>query len=571
MAQVTPPRPGLRSFATPAAPLGRWLALLCLCAAGAAAQTPTSPEVLKAEADKHPDDAAAQFRLAQGWAAAKQPTQAMEAVERALALAPQNAEYWSARAQYANWLGHRAEACDALARVVVLQPENDDALLSLARSESWAGRLDSSVRHFRRYVKRHADDKAARMDHIKTESWRGNYATALALLEEYGAKFGTGFDYRKQKARILASAGRVTEAQELLNALLKEAPDDYELHFTQTLIYHNGRQPRLAVESLSELTRCKGSPAEVADARRLVTTELRDQVMVGAEYYTEKDSVKILRYYSEGRLQLNPEVRLLARVEGNDLWADRGSGLENVDGHQHASYERALAGAEWRLSPQWDLELLGGMAEADKTYTTGIYHLLANYQPVDTLAFLFDSSYDYYAVSPRAVSLGIRREDNRLQADWDVDLTYHVAAAAAYDMFSDSNQRWEALLAPRAAVVRSQSINLDVGPHLWWYGFSDDLNHGYYDPYLFQRYAWNTYVYWKISGDDGIGAVVSLGEQKDDRESKFTFSASWDLEGRFGVYRDWMLVLRVADMHNSGGMAGGGGARIYTAQLTRRF
>ena len=52
---------------------------------------------------------------------------------------------------------------------------------------------------------------------------------------------------------------------------------------------------------------------------------------------------------------------------------------------------------------------------------------------------------------------------HRGQVEWTPAIRYVVAADASYEELSDGNERWEMFVAPRAAVARTEHLNLDLG------------------------------------------------------------------------------------------------------------
>ena len=253
-------------------------------------------EQLRKAADLKPKDAALQFRVAQAYSMANKPQPAMEAVDRALALDPNNRDYLLARAQYADWLGKLDIAADSYRRIVALAPNDDNSMLLLARAEARGGRLDSSVRAYRKYLKNHPENKEALIDYIEAETWRGNFSVAMESLEDYRRQFGETLDYRQHKARILAAANRPTAAMDVIIPMLKDSPNDYEAQFSKTEALYNGRRLPEAITNLAVLSSLRPQSNDTEEMHRMVMADIRDQVSAGGEYYKESDTVRIISY-----------------------------------------------------------------------------------------------------------------------------------------------------------------------------------------------------------------------------------------------------------------------------------
>jgi hypothetical protein len=206
--------------------------------------------------------------------------------------------------------------------------------------------------------------------------------------------------------------------------------------------------------------------------------------------------------------------------------------------------------------------------ENDRQSWTG--RLGLDWQPADSLGIRLQADRDLYGVSPRSVSLAIKRNAGSLHLTWQPDLLWTIEARAGYSLFSDENRRWETILAPRRSVLRTGAFNLDLGVSTWWFGFSDDLDHGYYDPATYRRHAVNLFGYWKLSPNDGISLHLAPGIQKDESMDHYRFGTDVAVEGVFGIYRDWQLRMSLGrtDRDQSGGSFDGTSARL---ELTRRF
>lgn len=520
--------------------------------------------------DARPDDASLYFRLSQAHAVNRQPQAALAACRRAVELEPANLEYLRAQAQLANWAAETRTARESYRRILELAPGDAEARLGLARVRAWSGALDQAARDYRGYLAEHPDDRAAWVDAIRIEAWLGDYSLALATLEAYRGRFGADEDYLRQRARVLAWAGRPTEAMAINEALLQKSPEDYELNYTRTLALHNGRRPREAAESLAVLERLHPGSRDTRDIARFVRTPLRSHVNLGFSYYDDSDDIRILRTELDGAWVLSPETRLTAGALTENLRADAGSGFETTEGDEHISDHRVWVGGRHRFSPAVALDGRVGRGFIEGESEFWLYRLGLDLQPRDNLLLRLERDRDLYALSPRAVSVGVKRNANRVRLQWQPDLRWFVEALADYSTFSDDNRRWELVLAPRRSVLRTERFNLDLGVATWWFGFDQDLDHGYYDPGTYQRHAVTGFGYWKLSDDDGISLIVGVGVQKDEDMSGYRLGEDVALEGIFGLYRDWMLrvALGYADRDQEGGSFDGFSTQ---AVLTRRF
>ena len=231
--------------------------MFVLCAANGFAQSavPTSGVAAEAAAlgkaiHETPRDAQLYVRLSQAYAVLNRPAAALDAIEHAVALSPDSIEWLRARATLATWAGDYVRAQDSYRRLARLVPADTDISLNLARVSAWGGQTDAAVEAYARYLEVHPDSAAAWIELARTEMWRGNYGAALADLEKYQRRFGRDEKYAREMAGVLARAGRPREAVDVLDPVLRQHPDDYELNLTRTIALASDHRQRQSTASL---------------------------------------------------------------------------------------------------------------------------------------------------------------------------------------------------------------------------------------------------------------------------------------------------------------------------------
>jgi tetratricopeptide (TPR) repeat protein len=201
-----------------------------------------------------PDDATLHQKLSQAYAAKGEATAALQAIEAAHALDPANLDYVRARAVLATWAGEYNLAADSYRRIDAVEPD-PETTLNLARVSAWSGDTDEAVEYYRRYLSSRDDEADVWVELATAERWRGNYGASHDALEAYRAEFGATRDYRQQIASVFAEGGKPSKALELLDTLLADEPDDYDLNFIRTIAYTMKSRPSEARESLDRLRR----------------------------------------------------------------------------------------------------------------------------------------------------------------------------------------------------------------------------------------------------------------------------------------------------------------------------
>ncbi len=522
------------------------------------------------------DNPALYAELAQVYSMANEPAKALEAIGKAVELQPGNIDYLRARGQYANWIGKLETAEDSYIRILKIEPDDASATLGLARAKSWSGNLNESLKLFRKYIELQPDDSDALMDYIKVQSWSGNYSAAMDGLDLYKDRFSETVEYKKQRARLLASAGKSAAAHDLINPLLEADPIDYEMLFTRAVAFHNSRQQEQAMRSLEQLETIRPNSPDNAGLRRFITSGSRDSVKASGEYYIESDVLDIETYRLQAGAQLLPSVRLIAGKEWKELRADQGSGLESPDGQDSTSSTDAWAGMNWLVLPQVSLTATIGHTDTDtievaERETMVSFRGILDLRLADSLSVSYVDDKHIYAVSPRAAAQGIYRRDQAVRIIWTPGLKYTIDVGASQAKFSDLNRQWEAYIAPRRAVVRNEDLNMDIGVFLWWQAFEDQEFRGYYAPELYERYALKANGYYKLSANSGIAMSLVAGLQRDETFDELEFGASGDAEGQFSLSPDWMLKVRAGYTHNMNSASGDFDAQVYSVGLERKF
>jgi len=507
-------------------------------------------------------------RLSQAYAARGYAASALHAIKGALALKPQSEDYLRAAATLATWTGDYDTAADAYRDLLRSHPQELGLNLSLARVSAWAGNSDAAAGAYRAYLKVPDAEPGAWLELARVESWRGNTAGALAALDAYREKFGEGDAYAKERVAVLARGGRPRQALRELNPLLESAPQDPSLNVTRTVALAAARHHGEAVSTLNTV-RSTGAQAETRAADSVIRSLLGSSVGPAFTVYDDSDGLRIARVAPKADIGLRSDTRIHAGYEHLDLQAPIGSGLETVSGGTGAMLDNAWAGASQRVKSFW----LGGTVGRSRTDFDELtaYSALIRFTPADSLTMNVERTFGFAAISPRTVSLGLTLLSHRAQLDWVPGARFHLALEGSYDTLSDTNTRWAFYLSPRAAVTRSQRLNLDLGILIHQFGAKQDFDHGYYDPRRYEYYSVIVAPYWKASENIGVAISAGLGPQRDDASRSFTLGMNSSAEATFGIYREWMLKVHGSVTNNrrldSGAFQGTSGGVV----LLRRF
>ena len=508
-------------------------------------------------------------RLSQAYSAAEQPRAAVEAIEGALALAPDNEQYLEARGELATWSGQYDRAQESYRRLRQLRPSDTAVALHLARVSAWSGDTNEACTMYREYLAEHPDDGAVWIELARAETWRGNYAAALDALEKYEALYGNTAEYRAELASILARAGRPTSAINLVEPLIQEDPESQSLHVTRTIARAMQQRHGDAFDELESMSERWPDTSETRSTRRVLQSALASTAVPEMRFYGDSDGLEVLTFDPTISVALPSGTSVGAGYQWDRLEARAGSGLDLPTGGVSAEHEQVWVSAAQRFKGV-EFQAVGGHAKLsnDERWT---YGLGVDVTPHDALTFSIERRTGFLTISPRTIGLGITRTEHHARLNWTPGIQYYIVADGLYQDLSDGNRRWELAISPRRSITRNEQVNVDLGASAYVLGVERDLNNGYYDPHLYENYAAVVYPYWKINEDVGLGGSVALGVQRDQRPGSFRFGGNAYAEATFGIYDPWMLNIHGSVTNNR--RLNTGAFRGYSVGigLTRRF
>jgi len=488
-----------------------------------------------------PDDRT-YYQISQAYSISDQPEKALEAMKQAVRLAPDNREYRESEASLANWVAEYETAKDAYKALLKLSPEDKSTLFKLANVLNWTGDTDEAVNYYKKYLKYEPSNPGALLNLAKAESFRGNYDASIHDLNKYAEVKEKDENYAKEMSRALIFSGRPEKGLNLLSPELDKDPDNYDLNVLKTFGLLNSRQFRETRVSLNRTLQLEPDNSYNRNFRRFIETPLKSYVQLNSNVYFDSDNIVITHQDLGFRQVLNPETSLKYILLTDQLTADSNSPFARKSGGDYIYHFTGMFGIDHYFNPDFNVTALAGVAATSEDFTPN-YDITLNYRPAETLKISFQGQLDYYLVSPLSVEENVRRYLNKISIQFQPSTGYYVYGWASMNFYSDNNRQWELLLNPRKELLRLEHFNLDIGASGYWFGFSDDLNNGYYDPSSYQRYLAHGYGYIKIDDDNGIALNGGIGIQEDNMSNDFSFSANASAEAFIGIYRNWFFTL----------------------------
>jgi len=177
-----------------------------------------------------PEDVRARLGLALSEQKAGRESSAIEEFISVLKLEPQNSQ---ALKQLGILYSHRSEnwpeSIKNLSAYLALKPDDREARLHLASVLAWTGERQEAEEHLRLMVNSDSSDKKARLMLARVLAWEGKGREALPLFEEIKGIGGLPKEALRDYALSLWQAGKIDEAANLYESLVRSNPNDESL------------------------------------------------------------------------------------------------------------------------------------------------------------------------------------------------------------------------------------------------------------------------------------------------------------------------------------------------------
>jgi predicted Zn-dependent protease len=528
-------------------------------------------EAMARAADLRPDDAGLQLRASEAFGAADKPAEALRYVNRALALKPGDLALHRRRASLATWAGDNAQAEESLRILIAADPNDWPRRLDLGRVVGWQSRLEEAVILLREYVAQRPNDPEGLIALARVEAGRGNSAEAIALLERYRSAGGDDLTYRRELALFLAWAGRPYGALAVAEPGLAADPEGFQFHFARAVAWQQGYQYAAAIGEVERLTQLRPTSPEIVGLRRSIEVLQRPYLQLDGGARWESDHITAQTAELSYHQPIDDVWWVFGGGGADFVQGLSGTAFSSVHGGSIFNRGYGFLGAQARLGfATLGSARIGATSVGGGTAPT--WQASYDTRLSDELRLQAVNMRDAQIVSPRALSRGISRIDTQLQATYTPDLSWTVVALGREAELSDRNQFFNAIIAPRRAILRTQYWNLDLGVSGNWqhYALRVPLN-GYYSPAFYQLYQTTAYLYWKISDEDGVSLLASVGENRDEKFHGFKLAYDFSFEATFGALSDWMVKLRGAYTNHGSASGPGFSAESVGFTVVRRF
>ena len=493
-------------------------------------------------------DARAMHRIALIHAWAGEFTQSLDLFHTLLRLHPTEDDARVDKARVLAWSGNTRAALATLDSVTNRNPRNVDALQARAQFLSWAGDYEQALRGYEQILKITPDNRSIEIDRARVLAWSENFERARAAYDsllrrdptDRDAVIGLGnvltlsgktdsaraifqrmiaadredIDALRGLARAATWEGRLREGESLWREAVSKAPNNVDVlaGYAQALRWE-GRDAA-AYEILMKSRAISPTNADTRAQLDLIRMSFAPRVLPAVTYETDSDQNTAVT--SSVGAAFRPAHRLEVRADGYRRQVGMTAGVQP----DHSTVAGSV-GLWAQIEPGWAAQLAVGASHSDVEAiptratmriglsTPGWYRVAAS------LAFAREA----LDGSATLVERRVYTDDVSLDARTSfggINLSGAVGAARYKGVVSgESNSRWNVV----AVATKNLTRAVTVGARSRAFGFSQDLNDGYFDPDFYgvveltSRYL-KEGRHWSLNAEaaPGVQKVRSTGE-----------------------------------------------------------
>ena len=439
--------------------------------------------------------------------------------------------------------------------------------LALTAHEAAArGDLAAAITRMQAHIQAQPGDSAARKDLARYYLWTGDYAEADALLSPMA---GTDAEAKSLLANTSAWAGKVDRALALNAEALAEQTPNFLAQFTQAVALRQTAQAGRAWPYVEAAERMQPEGKDVKDLRRGTYVRTASDITLQWGLLDDSDDIRAERFALSANIRMDDDWYLLGGWSHTDYRAPIGGGYEPISGGDSIADRQFWLGAAF--TPAADTRITMAVGRSDSKAgdeTTGL--LRVDQRASDDFSFSVGFDRNRLGISPRSVSLGLMRDQWWLQARYTPGYHWTFDAAASFDDINDGNRRSDWQFAARRAILRNQTVQLDLGAEVQWLGFNNNPGNGYYAPDNYRRAALTASAYFPIGDDAGFYARAGVGMQRDESFSSWKSANDISVEWVTGIFSDWELRIQ-AGYSDRAQQTGLYDANRFGVQIKRRF
>ncbi|MDP2958439.1 MAG: tetratricopeptide repeat protein [Longimicrobiales bacterium] len=475
-------------------------------AAWRAGDTPLALTLYLERLAADPADGLALHRVALMRAWEERYTEALEHLDRLLAVEPGNLDARVDHARVRAWGGDVPGAIEELERFLEEHPDFPPALEARATFEAWAGRYEASLSTYDQLLAIAPDNAAARRQQAQVLSWASRFEASRAAYDSLLAADPADVEARLGLGRVLTFSGDTPGAVAAYERVLADHPGHVgalqglgrALSWAGRLVDGEGAYRRAveadgsdvsslvglaqvlrwqgrnaaALEVLERAGRLDPSDGDVREQRRWVDVALGSQIRPSVVAERDSDDNRMLTTSVSASWYPVPRLALRADAYQRDL-------------EQNALARSALGltvSGSWQAEPGWTLSAALGGSENDGSGKTSLAAWSLGVESPGRYPYSGVVRAASYALDATAVlaERGVRLTELGFSGRWTPSPGWRVDGALGRATFqgTESNQRTNFAVAASRRAARVWTLGAGIRS----FTFEKDLGDGYFDP-----------------------------------------------------------------------------------------
>ena len=495
-----------------------------------------------------PKDADLYKKLSEIYVMDKKPQLALDAINKAINLAPMNISYWRAKGQLASWVVDKDQMQSSYEQILKLKPCDEDAMLNLAHALAWQGKTDAAIKAYQELLSVHPRAAEGWIQYAETLSWTGDYIGACQALDHYKQLKGETTAYRKVHARVLALIGRFKSALAINTPLLQENDQDIYVLSTEVTALVKAFQMNKAIDYLNKADRIDANDPQLKGLRDVTLTPIRSTLNVEADYTAANDTTRIADFPVSAQYFVSPTTSLLLQGLDERAIAAPNSRLGPVNRNGSIYDESAKVGFATQIEALNLKGLVGGLKIQDGN-NHAIYDASANTNLGETAQIGFGTLHDLYRPylvpqTPRLISLQVMETRYAAFLQWQPSVEKYMNMTFSYSNLSDNNDYVHLNLWPKMRVYASEHWLATMGVDGDFWHYRRRPFDGYYSPIHFNGYEGTMELYYVQSENIGVGFSGGFGMQRDETFPHYFYEEDLAAQVFIGIFTQWQLQLR---------------------------
>ncbi|HXE75821.1 MAG TPA: tetratricopeptide repeat protein [Candidatus Xenobia bacterium] len=276
---------------------------------------PAAIEQLNVALGLKPDNDDVRLKLARVYSWNRQFSESARLYEEWLSRHPDDLDVRQERARVLSWGRFYDESIAEYRRILEKDPNRGAARMELARVLGWARRYDESSEEFSNILKRDPDNIEAWIGKGRVQAYQGRWQASLFSYESALRLDPNNAEARTGRAQTMLWSGRVGQARNLFQELQAEQPNNPTVLVGLASAEDSSGRPERALELLDHAASVEPQNTDVQILRDQIRSRLRPELRLRWGYVRDTERLNTWGYGLDFRFNVHPRMRNFLTVD----------------------------------------------------------------------------------------------------------------------------------------------------------------------------------------------------------------------------------------------------------------